>query len=181
MSTYGTSRPVAAPPKSYSRPAPKRDSQWLSDLTENLKEPKAMGIIGAIAVVALLACWQFLPKSRGADIAKYKQMKELLAEIKSKRTSAPSELSALQTKLSKMGKDITLELKDKASRDDPAKQCLLWAARDEIPRMVTQGLTAEGTAEKCFEGRLQEAAYELRLEKRPPVDPALQLARTQED
>ena len=177
---YGASKPAAAPYKPSARKSAAASSTWLSDTLESLKEPKAIGSICAIAFVLLMVGWQFLPKNRADDIKKYQALKQLLDEVKSKRTSAPAELTALQQKLTKIGKEIATELKDKASRDEPAKQCLLWAARDEIPRLVQAGLGAESPAEQTLTNRLKDAAYELGLEKRPPVD-LTQLAARNDD
>ena len=78
----------------------------------------------------------------------------------------------MQQKLEKTAKEIAAEVKDKASRDEPAKQCLLWATRDEIPRFLQAGLAAESPAEMVLVSRLQDTAYELGLEKRPVVAPS---------
>lgn len=180
MSTYGTSRPVT-PPKSYPKRTSRPSSPWLSDMLENLKEPKALGAIGTIALVMLIVGWSYLPKNRSADLKQYNAMKMLVDEIKAKRTTAPAELPKIEQLLTKLSKEIAVNLKDKASRDDPAKQCLLWAARDEVPRFIQAGLAMESPAEKSLEARLREAAYELGLEKRPPVDLAQLAARANDD
>ena len=150
-------------------------------MLESLKEPKAIGSMCAVAVVLLFFGWNFLPKSRAADIKKYQALKEILDEVKTKRTAPPAELAALQQKLTKVGKEIATELKTKASRDEPAKQCLLWAARDEVPLVVQVGLSKESPAEVRLATRLREAAYELGLEKRPPVDPTQLAQRSNDD
>ncbi len=180
MSTYGTSRPVT-PPKSYPKRSSRPSSPWLSDMLENLKEPKALGAIGTIALVLLIVGWSYLPKNRSADLKQYHAIKLLVDEIKAKRTTAPAELPKIEQLLAKLGKEIAVNLKDKASRDDPAKQCLLWAARDEVPRFIQAGLAMESPAQKSLEARLREAAYELGLEKRPPVDLAQLAARANDD
>lgn len=164
---YGASKPASFKPPVRKSSAP--SSTWLSDTLEGLKEPKIVGSVCALAVVFLFFGWGYLPKSRGADIKRYQTLKGLVDEIRLKRTSAPTELPALQQKLEKAAKEIVAEVKDKASREEPAKQCLLWAARDEIPRVVQAGLAAESPAEQALANRLKDAAYELGLEKRPPV------------
>ena len=168
MSSYG-SRPVP-------KPAPRRSSgpksTWLPDLMEQLKEPKLLGSVGVVALIMLIFGWGYLPKSRAADIKMYNSLKGIVDEIRSKRTSAPNELPPLQQKLEATAKEIAAALVKKASRDEPAKQCLLWATRDEVPRLVSAGLGVESIHEKNLMARLQEAAYELGLEKRPPIDVA---------
>ena len=172
MSTFGSGRPAKTPVKSYARKPSRSESTWLPDLLENLKEPKAIGSLCAIAFVLLIVGWQSLPKNRSDDVKRYQALKGIIDEIKTKRTSAPAELASLQQKLEKTGKQIAEELKGKASREEPVKQCLLWAARDEVPRIIQSGLGVESPAETTLSSRLKEAAYELGLEKRPPVDMA---------
>lgn len=185
MSTYGMNRPAPTPAKSYpkkSSSSSSSGSSWFSDMLEsfNFKDPKTLGTIALVAFIGLILGWGYLPKSRGADVAKYKALKQLLEEVQQKRSN-PSELAALQQKMTKMGKEMAAELKDKASPHEPAKQCLLWATRDEIPRMLNAGLNAESVHEKNFASKLKEAAIELGLEKRPPVDMAALAARANQD
>lgn len=182
-STYSSAASRPSPPKP--KPAPRRstasESTWLSDTLESLKEPKAIGSICAIAFVLLIVGWGYLPKSRAADLKRYNALKSLIEEIKQKRTSSPAELAPLEQKLTKLAKEIALAVKDKASREDLAKQNLLWATRDEVPRMVTAGLATESVAEKNFVGKLKEVSYALGLEKRPPVDLSMLAANAERD
>lgn len=168
-SSYRANRPVPIPIRPQARRNAASESTWFSDMLENMKQPKALGSAGAIAAVMLIFGWGYLPKSRGADIRRYQTLKGLVDEIRSKRASAPTELPSLQQKLEKAAKEISAEVKAQANREEPAKQCLLWATRDEIPRVIQAGLTTESPAEKTLLARLQDAAYELGLEKRPIV------------
>lgn len=169
-STYGTYRPAPAPSRSSPRKKATYDTSWISDALENLKEPKAIGSVCVITVVLLIFGWGYLPKNRGADIQRYQTLKGLVDEIRLKRTSAPAELPALQQKLVKAAKEVAAEVKDKASSKEAAKQNLLWASRDEVPRFVQAGIAIESPAEENLMMRLQDTAYELGLEKRPPIE-----------
>jgi hypothetical protein len=160
--------PVSRPTAPIRKPARSSGPSMLSGLLDQLKEPKSIGAVAAIALLALFFGWGYLPKSRAADIRHYNTLKEALAEVKKARQN-PAELVALKPKLTKVGKEIAESLKKLASRDDPAKQCLLWAARDELPRMFEGTPDSQALAEKSFATRLQEAAYELGLEKRPAI------------
>lgn len=175
-SSYGASRPVPV-----AKPYPKRssasESTWFSDMLDTLKQPK---ILGAAVAVLLVVGWVAMPKSRGADIKRYQALKQIHDQIQTKRTS-PGELASLQEKLSATAKKILAEVKDKASRDEPVKQSLLWATRDEVPRMIQAGFTVESPAEKSFAARLKEAAYELGLEKRPEIQMAQVVPQTGDD
>jgi hypothetical protein len=135
---------------------------------EQLKDPGAIKAMGAIAAVLLIFGWNYLPKSKAQDIKYYRALKLLQEEIRTKRNN-PGELTALATKGKKIAKEIADDLKNKASTLEPAKQCLLWAARDEFPRACLAGFGTESPAEKMFGVRLQEAAYQLNLEPRPKI------------
>ena len=181
MGGFGGSRPTPVPLKPQPRKKVASDSRWLSDMTDNLKDPKAIGAFATIALVLLIVGWGYLPKSRSADIRNYNTLKQMLADIKAKRSNSPGELGAIEIKLTKLAKEIAADLKTKANPHEPAKQCLLWATRDEVPRMVQAGLATESAAEKNFAMKLNEAAIELGLEKRPPVDLAQLQARANDD
>lgn len=134
-------------------------------MLDTLKQPK---VLGAAVAVLLAIGWFAMPKSRGADIKRYQALKQILDEIQTKRSS-PADIAALQKQLGETAKKIFAEVKDKAGRDEPVKQSLLWATRDEVPRMIQAGFTIESPAEKSFAARLKEAAYDLGLEKRPEI------------
>ena len=179
-STYGSSRPSAP-----SKPAPRRstasDSTWLADTLESLKDPKAIGSICVLSFILLFVGWGYLPKNRSADIKRYNTLKQIADEIQAKRKTSPGELTALQQKLEKAAKEIAKEVKPNANREDLAKLNLLWATHDEVPRMTAAGLGTESLAEKNFHNKLKEVAYELGLEKRPPVDMAMLAAAARDD
>ena len=179
-STFGANRPSTP-----AKPAPRRssasDSTWLADTLENLKDPKAIGSICVLSLILLVVGWGYLPKNRSADIKRYNALKQIADEIQAKRRTAPAELTALQQKLEKTAKEIAKEVKPNANREDLAKLNLLWATHDEVPRMTAAGLGMESQAEKNFHAKLKEVAYELGLEKRPPVDMAMLAAAARDD
>ncbi len=162
-----SSRPAPTPiAKSYPKKrSSASESTWFSDMLDTLKQPK---VLGAAVAVLLAIGWFAMPKSRGADIKRYQALKQILDEIQTKRSS-PADIAALQKQLGETAKKIFAEVKDKAGRDEPVKQSLLWATRDEVPRMIQAGFTIESPAEKSFAARLKEAAYDLGLEKRPEI------------
>ena len=169
-------RPAKKPDPKLSR---KSESTWFSDTLSQLKEPKAIGSLIAIAVVLVIFGWNFLPKSMAADIARYQTLKQILAEVRTKRNN-PTELVALKPKATKTGKEIADALKKSASSEEPAKQSLLWASRDELPRLFEGGLTGEA-AEKNFAMRLQEAAVTLGLESRATLVASVKSAPIPDD
>jgi GYF domain 2 len=182
MSSYGSQqRPAAYPTKPVARASRASESTFFSGMKESLKEPKAIGSMAVIAFVLLIVGWGYLPKSRGADIKRYQALKGLLDEFRTARTN-PTLMTALMPKAKALGKEITDAVKSQASSADRPKQMLLWISRDEVPRLLEGGMnpmTAE-KAEASYAMRLKEAAYELGLEKRPPVDLAEMARRASE-
>jgi hypothetical protein len=176
-SSYAASRPAPAAKSYPKKRSSASDSTWFSDMLDTLKQPK---ILGAAVAVLLVVGWVAMPKSRGADIKRYQALKQIHDEIQTKRSS-PGELASLQEKLGTTAKKILAEVKDKASRDEPVKQSLLWATRDEVPRMIQAGFAVESPAEKSFAARLKEAAYDLGLEKRPEIQMAQVVPQTGDD
>lgn len=168
-SSFATARPAPAP----IRPAPKPtrssggSSFSMSDSLEFLKDPKALGALGVLALILLVMGWQYLPISRGADVKHYHALKHLIDEIHLKRTNKSTDLTAIVSQAERLSKEITLDLKDKASANDRAKQYLLWAARDDLPRMMAeiQKTPLEASIpEKTYEERLREAAKVLGMQ-----------------
>ena len=165
----GMTRRPAIVNREASRKSVASRSRWIAEMMEDFKEPKSWGSVIALTLVLLVFGWGYLPKSRAADIRRYQTLKQLLEEIKTCRIRSPAELGVLQSKLDAVARQIANEVKKTAGRDEPAQQQLLWAARDEVPRLIQAGLSAESPAEKNLADKLQEAAYVLGLEKRPPI------------
>lgn len=168
QSGSGNFRTVTAPKKPAAGTAYRSGSSWLADALEQVKEPKALASVGVLLLIALVVGWNYLPKSKTQDIKYYRALKQILDDIRAHRSN-PTEIAELQISATKTAKEIADALKNKASRDEPAKQYLLWAARDEFPRALQAGFSTESISERSFATRLQEAAYELGLERRPQI------------
>jgi hypothetical protein len=137
-------------------------------MLEPLKDGKTLGIIGGVLGVGLLvALWMFMPASSGADIARLKQLEELLTNFRKIRDQK-GDFASFTAEAEKVTKPIIADLKNTANRKAPAKQCLLWAARDAFPRMVSAAKQKLNPAEKEFEGHLFEAARILHVGNPPP-------------
>jgi hypothetical protein len=130
-------------------------------LGDMLSNPAALGGLGAVAAVLLVAGFFLLPQSSAKDIERYHDLKKLLEDVRTARKSNTTDFSALKTQAKKLTEECTAALKDVAGIQYPAKQFLLWAARDELPRMMNGDLTKESTNEKNLELRLKEAATAL--------------------
>jgi len=183
-SSYGSSRPAAMAVRPTIKPSRSRNESSFSfaEMLEPLKEPKALGAVGIIASVLLCFGWMSLPKSSAADVKNFHELKHIVDEIKQKRSSNSTDFASVNTKADRIGKAVIAELAKKASRDEPAKQQLLWAARDRMPAMLGELKKASAEPSKAEQGFiecLREAARLLRIKEdglppappRPPVDP----------
>ena len=183
-SSFSSSRPVVAPSRPVPRPTRSRNESSFSfaEMLEPLKEPKTLGAVGVVATVLLSFGWFYLPKSSAADVKNFHELKHIVDEIKQKRSSNSTDFASVNTKAEKIGKAVVAELAKKASRDEPAKQHLLWAARDRMPAMLGElkkAPTESSKAEQGFIECLREAARILHIKDdglppappRPPVDP----------
>ena len=189
--SFSASRPAAAPVRQPVRqPVPSRrsssSSSSLSDSLEFLKDPKTLGAVGVLAVMLLFVGWGYLPQNSAADVKHFHELKHIVDEIKVKRSSNATDYSAIAAQAERVGKVIVADLKSKASRDNPVKQSLLWAARDELPRVMSELKKAPATpskAEENFLARLRDAAQQLRLKDwggLPAPPPAPEIAANEQ-
>ncbi len=183
-SSYGSSRPAAMSVRPTIKPSRSRNASSFSfaEMLEPLKEPKALGAVGVIASMLLCFGWMSLPRSSAADVKNFHELKHIVDEIKQKRSSNSTDFASVSTKADRIGKVVVAELAKKASRDEPAKQQLLWAARDRMPVMLGELRKASAEPSKAEQGFiecLREAARLLHIKEdglppappRPPVDP----------
>lgn len=182
MSSSSTpvSRLMTPPRKVELKPIRSSGPSWISGVVDQLKEPKAIGSLVAVVLIALFFGWSYLPKSKAADIKRYQALKQILNELRAAREN-PSARAALATKATKLGKEMTEAVKKQANTNDPAKQYLLWAARDEIPRIFGGAAETQAGAEQNFASRLQEAAVELGLESRAAMVASIKSAELPDD
>lgn len=179
-SSVAMPRPITVPKKPSPIPTRRSGPSFLTGLLGQLAEGRTLGAIGAIAVVLLIAGWTFLPESKAGDIKRYRDLKKILDEIVAMRDN-PTGREALNAKAIKLGKEITEAVIKKASPQEPAKQYLLWAARDEIPRVFSATPEAQALAEKNLAARLKEAAAVLGLESPAASTAGIQGAPLPED
>lgn len=148
-----TPRPASPPP----RPAPSRASSGKS-MSEMFQDPKVLGVVGLLAAGLLVVGGMYLMPSfsKGPDIAKYRELKKFLDDVKAARAGSKN-MGEFKGRADKMIAEYVPVLKNEASTQYPAKQNLLWAVRDELPRMM-KDLSVESPSEKAFAGRLKTAA-----------------------
>ena len=119
-----------------------------------IMDPK---IIGGVVVVALLVVgFFFLPKGYGKDIERYRELKKLLDDVRAERTGSKN-FEPLIARAKILSTEIPTALNADANADNPAKQALLWGARDELPKMMSGDLSKESSSEKNLELRLKDA------------------------
>lgn len=152
-----TSRRISTPP----RPSTYSQRSSGSSFFASLLEAHSLGKIGIVAVVLLGVGWMCMPAGRAADIKRYKELKQLLTDVRAKREAKATDFSDLKDKAQKLTAEFTPVLKTQASSYHPAKQYLLWAVRDDLPRMMKEYLLAETQAEKNFAARLDHVAMHL--------------------
>lgn len=158
VSAAAKSRPVSIPSKS----AGKNSKSSGISLDAVMGNPTAIAGIAAVAVLLLLVGGFYLmPISSGKDVERYHVIKKVLDDVRSARKSGSKDFTALTAEAKKVSEEITMALKNAASNRYPAKQALLWAARDELPRMMNGDLSKESSSERNLENRLKEAAVSL--------------------
>ena len=158
FSAAAKSRPMSIPSKS----AAKNSRSSGMSLEALMGNPTAIAGIAAVAVLLLLVGgFYLLPQSSGKDLERYHSVKKVLDDVRSARKSGSKDFTAITAQAKKISEEITMALKNVASNRYPAKQALLWAARDELPRMMNGDLSKESSAERNLENRLKEAAVSL--------------------
>lgn len=161
-------RPPFTPPKKSSAGS---SFDW-SALWQPLLQPKVLGSVAVmlLAVVAVFGS-SLLPKSTAGDRKKLETLRKLHAEFRSLRDkqASPAEWTAFTQKADKEVAAIVAELNRTASRREPWKQQLLWAAKYRWKEMMSNGREKPIAAEKDFERNLYEAARQLGEEQTAPA------------
>ena len=152
--TSGVSRPLPTPARPSTPPRPSSGGSAL----EFVKDPKFLGGVGAVALLVLAGWFLLSFKNAARDIERLRELKQLLADVRSARTSGTTNFETLITRAKKITEEFTAAYKVSASNDYPAKQALFWAARDELPKLMSGDLTKESTSEKNLELRLKDAS-----------------------
>lgn len=117
---------------------------------------------GAIAGVLLIA---FASTLDPIDVQFYTELRGILDEVRAVRASSTPDFTAARERAAKAKQDMVPVLREKASNKYPARQSMLWAVRDELPRMMAGDLLSESESERRFEVFLDEAAVSLKLKK----------------
>ena len=156
-----SSTPQPARPTVPPRPlaTPSRNSSGTS-FVRSLMIPGA--IAGGVLLLAglIYVAWSSFPQASTSDVECYTQLKKFLDDLRSARASSSIDSSAFKRRAQQFSADFIPLLKD-ADASKPARQNLLWAVRDELPKMMASDLKKETNEEKRFVSRLEEAADKL--------------------
>ncbi len=129
----------------------------------------AGGVLSIVLVIAL--AWRFYDSSAKAsrDRRFYTDLNSILTQIREEREAPSPDFAEIRERAQRTAILIANTLKNEASPDVPARQLLLWAARDEIPRMLYGDLAVVSQSEMALNNRLIEAAELLKMP--PPSQP----------
>lgn len=126
------------------------------------------GILLTFGLLTLCSCLVLMlsfsdSAHRERDIRFHNELQALLDDIRAERASPSPDFTAIRQQAGPLRTEIVSILKNEASTKYPAKQALLFAARDELPRMLMTDLLVESPAEKNFATWLREAAAKLKI------------------
>lgn len=177
-----TSPPAWSAPATPARPPAKSNGgKGVSfDFSALTSDPKMLGGVGFVAAVGLVLAFMFLlPAGTAGERAKLEQLQKVYAEFKQLREKkAPAnEWEQFATTSAGIVDPIALELKDSASRQYPARQCLLWAARDRYKEMLQNAREKPTPQEEEFDYNLKKAANYLGLGPDPDLERATAAAQ----
>lgn len=117
-------------------------------------------LIGIGALAVYLTSSPYGPR----DVRFHRQLSEILVEIRTIRAE-DHDFNQLRQRATVVGQQVSTVLKNEASTSTHAKQLMLWAARDDLPRMLAGDLLKESEAEQSFATKLDEAANELGIKQ----------------
>jgi uncharacterized protein YbaR (Trm112 family) len=96
--------------------------------------------------------------SHVTDVQFYSELKGILDEVREERLSSAPDFSDVRKRAEIARASMVPVLRETASTQAPIKQKLLFAVRDELPRMMNGDLKTESRAEKAFAAFLHEVA-----------------------
>lgn len=93
----------------------------------------------------------------------HRELDSLLAQIRETRENPSPDFNVIREKAKEVGPSISMALKADASVDFPARQLMLFAARDDLPRLMQENLATVSEAEVAIARKLIEAAAFLKI------------------
>lgn len=97
------------------------------------------------------------------DVQRYNELKGILDEVRAERNSPAPDFSSARKRAELARTAMVPVLKETASSSAPIKQALLFAVRDEFPRMMQGDLLTESKSETRVAELLAKAATGLGL------------------
>ncbi|MBI1346036.1 hypothetical protein GC163_07080 [bacterium] len=176
-SSTGAWSPPASPARAPAKaPARQKSGGGVSlDLSALTSDPKTLGAVGFVAAVGLIFAFLFLlPASTAGERAKLEQLQKIYTTFKYLRENNANSGDWEQFTSETMAavKPMVDELQGTASRQYPARQSLLWAARDRLDDMLQTAREKPSPAEEEFDYNLKKAANYLGLGPDPDLERA---------
>ncbi len=174
-SSYGGSSasnwqaPVAkVPPKPVAKPRASSSGGSSIDFSAMMSklDAKTLGVGGgAIAAVALVFVFMYMPAGNGLEAQAFKQLHPLFVEFQKVREKKGSdaEVQAIATKVEKICPPLVVALDKRAGVSRPASQKLLWVAKYRMKEMLVKGIATRTAEEVQCEQLLYDAAQALKL------------------
>jgi hypothetical protein len=151
-STSTPYRPPTPAPNTFKPKQKESSNSPLSMALDLLNTPAGKAVIAALVLV--LVGWTFMANRNNGDIQRYKALKRILDDVRTKRFVKSTEVQEIKTRAKKVSEELIPQLKGSTS---PVKKALLAAASDDLPKMMQQDLATESNDEKNFVKRLNEA------------------------
>lgn len=125
----------------------------------------AVGLLGLslLAACSILMVVLWNATDHTTDLQRYNELKGILDEIRAERNSPAPSFSSVRKRAELAQAKMLPVLKATASSSAPVKQALLFAARDELSRMLNGDLLTESISETHFAEHLARAAAGLGL------------------
>jgi hypothetical protein len=167
MSSYGgmgggMSGGMAAKPPPLKTKPKKGAASSGGGIGEILGNPLVLKVVGGIAAVAVLVVgYLFMPAGTGREKQQLVVLQKVLTDFRELRKSG-ADAAAFDKFAKETGtivKPLIDELKGTANRQYPARQYLLWAAKDRLPGMLSTCRDGPKFDEEEFDFNLQKVAF----------------------
>jgi len=120
---------------------------------------------GAIAAVALVFAFMYMPAGNGLEANAFKELHPLFVEFQKirEKKGSDAEVQALSSKVEKVCPPLAAALEKRASVSRPASQKLFWVSKYRMKEMLSKGVATRTSAEIECERMLYEVSQVLKL------------------
>ncbi|MBM4075280.1 MAG: DUF4339 domain-containing protein [Planctomycetes bacterium] len=175
-----TSKSDASPPRrvlsrepkpSVDLSLPKTKIPWTLAFLELLRNPSAIVSMTVILIVSLGIAWPHLPAVTRADTKRFRELKAIYDELDQIRSQPNPNFGSIEPRIQTVVTSISKDL-EKTTGNRLRKE-LLWAARDDLPRMLSemkQHPSKQSEAEQNFIQRLYASAQHLGVDELSDIE-----------